>query len=83
MKAQHIQYANVHQRRATQIRSLRQNRADEQSAVRRAVDSKPVFSGVVVVDQPLGGGDEVVENVLLIRFAARLVPLATVLATAA
>ena len=39
--------------------------------------------GVLVGDEPLGGGDEVVEDVLLLELRARLVPGLAVFAAAA
>ena len=62
---------------------LRHDRADQQSAVAAALDGQFVGPGVFVFDQPLGGGDEIVEDVLLLQFRAGLVPCLAIFAAAA
>ena len=58
-------------------------RADEQAAVAAAADGELVGTGVFLGDQPFGGGDEIVEHVLLLCLRAGLVPLVAILAAAA
>ena len=81
--AQHIHHAHGGNRRAEQLGSLGHRRADQQAAVAAAPDSQPVRGCVTVVDQPLGRGQEIVEDVLLVRLHPGLVPAASVLAAPA
>ena len=55
----------------------------EQAAVRAALDRQVLGRGPALLDQPLGRGDEVVEDVLLLAEHAGLVPVLAVLAAAA
>ena len=74
IETQHVQHAHLGDRRPEQLRPLRQTRADEQSAVGAAVNRQPVHRSVVPGNEPLGGGDEVVEHGLLVRANALTVP---------
>ena len=74
LEAQHVHHAHGRQASAEQFRPLRHYRADEQPAVAAALDGQFVGSGVFVADEPLGGGDEVVEHILLLQFRAGQVP---------
>src|SRR5262249_44526045 len=57
-------------------------RTRQQSAVRSTCDGKSLGSGVFVVDEPLGGGDKIIEYVLLVLEHSRFVPfLAVFIAT--
>ncbi len=47
------------------------------------MDRELLGAGVVVLDEPLGGGDEVVEDVLFAVFDSLLVPVFAVFAAAA
>ena len=80
--AQHVHHADGRQTCAEQFRTLRHDRADEQPAVAAAANSQPTRRRVAPVDQMLGGGDEVVEHVLLFQSHSGFVPLAAVFATA-
>ncbi len=42
-----------------------------------------LFVGIALTDEPLGGTDEVVEDVLLVHLRTSLVPLLTILAATA
>ena len=66
-----------------QVRALGQAGADQQAAVGAAADGEFGRGRVAIGDQPFGGGDEVVEDVLLVVLLARLVPRLAVLAAAA
>src|SRR5208282_4239157 len=63
--------------------ALRHAGADEQSTVRSSLDGELVPGREFLGDQPLGRGDEVVEDVLLVGTGPGLVPLLAVLAAAA
>ena len=69
--------------RAEEVGPLGQARADEQAAVAAAADRQAGRARVAVGDEPLGGGDEVVEHVLLVGLHPGLVPVLAVLAAAA
>src|SRR5947209_8296916 len=64
------------------IGALVRDCADEQAAVRDAVDGEAFGRRVLVRDEPLGCGDEVVKDVLLAKLRPGLVPLLAVLAAA-
>src|SRR6185295_16990948 len=66
-----------------EVRPLDDHGADEQAAVRGALDRQPLRPRVALPDEPLGGGDEVVEDVLLALQHAGAVPVLAVLAAAA
>ena len=68
---------------AEQIGTLIDHRADQQAAVRSALHRQPCRRRVLVGDQPLGRGDEVVEHVLLLQLGAGVVPRLAVFAAAA
>ena len=70
-------------RRRVQLGSLRQRRADEQSAVRAAGDRELLGRRPAVRDQLLGRGVEVVEDVLLVAEHPVAVPVLALLAAAA
>ena len=71
LEPQHVHHAHRGQAGAEQFRPLGHHGADQQPAVAAAVDGQLVGPGVFVGDQPLGGGDEVVEDVLLLRASCR------------
>ena len=71
VEAQHVHHADGRQAGAEQVGPLRHARADEQAAVAAALDGQLVGLRVLVGDQPLGRGDEVVEDVLLLQLACR------------
>ncbi len=82
-KAEHVHDAHGRQRRAEQFRPLSHARADEQAAVAAARDGELAGLGVMIRDQPLRRGDEIVEHVLFFQYRAGLVPLLAVFAAAA
>ena len=83
MEAQHVHDADRRQTGAVQFRPLRHRRPHQQAAITTALDRQLVTPGVALLDEVLGGGDEVVEDVLLLQLGAGLVPFLTVLAAAA
>ena len=83
VETQHVHDADGGQTGAEQVRPLRHGGADEQTAVAAALDGELVRPRVLVVDEPLRRGDEIVEDVLLAQLGAGLVPLLAVLAAAA
>ena len=81
--AQHVEQWIGADHRPEQLRPLRQGGADQEASVRSPRDREPRRARVLAGDQPLGGGDEVVEDVLLLVEHPRLVPrLAELPATA-
>jgi hypothetical protein len=83
VEAQHIQHADPRDRGAEEIGPLGQTRADEQAAVAAPHNRELRCRRVLLGDQILRRGDEVVEHVLLVRQPARVIPRPPVLATAA
>ena len=66
-----------------QVGPLGQGRPDEQAAVGAAVDGESIAAGETLGDEPVGGGVEVVEDVLLVGPIAGVVPRLAVLDAAA
>src|SRR5439155_106371 len=60
--------------RGEQLRALVGDRAHQQAAIAAAVDGERGRAGNVVLYQPFSGGDEVVEDVLLLQLGAGIVP---------
>ena len=82
VEPEHVHHPDRGERRPEELGLLVQHRADEQPAVRAAGDGEAGRLGDRVVDQELGGGDEVVEDVLLVLQHSRPVPALAVLAAA-
>ena len=82
METEHVHDPHRGERRPEEFGPLVQHGPDEQAAVRAARDGEPGRLGDRVVDQELGGGDEVVEDVLLVLEHARPVPALAVLPAA-
>ena len=83
LDAEHVVDADERDHGPEQLRALRQNSAHEQAAVAAAHDGQLVRVGVLLVDQVLGAGNEVVEDVLLLGEVAGPVPILAELAAAA
>ena len=83
MIPQHVEHAHRRQSGTEKIRSLSDDGAHEEAAVAAALDRQLRRRGVAVGYQPLGRGDEIVENVLFLELGAGHVPLAAVLTTTA
>ena len=66
VEAEHVHDADLRDGDAEEVGALVDDRADQQAAVRPALGGEPGRRGVLVGDQPLGRGDEVVEDVLLL-----------------
>ena len=81
VEAQHVEHADVGDRRTVQLRRLVDARADEEPAVRAAVDGDLALGRESLRDEVLGGPLEVVEAVLLALLGARLVPVLAILGT--
>ena len=75
--------ADLRDRGLEEFGTLVQHGADQESAVRTALDREVFRRGVLVRDEPFGRRDEVVEHVLLHRQHAGLVPLLAELAATA
>ena len=81
--AQHIEQRIAAPDGAEEIGALGHGRAHEQAAVGAAADGEVLGRGVVVGDEVFGGGDEVVEDVLLVLEHGGLVPGLAVFVAAA
>src|ERR1700730_14806641 len=62
---------------------LGEDRAHEQAAIAAALDSELVSVGIFVIDQVARAGSKIVEDILLFRQIASLVPGLAVFAAAA
>ncbi len=82
VEAQHVHDAHLRYGNPEELRTLVHHRAHQQTAVRSALNRQPRRRGVLLVDEPLGRGDKVVEDVLLLELHPLLVPLFAVFATA-
>ena len=83
LEAQHVHDAHLRDPDAKELRALIHHGADEQPAVRSALDRQLRRRRVLLRDQPLGSRDEVVEYVLLACLHALLMPRFSILAAAA
>src|SRR5215510_4732570 len=83
VEAQHVHHAHGRQRNFEKLGPLVQHRADQQPAVRPDLNRQFLRRRVFVGDQPFGGGDEIVEDVLFFQLHPGLVPLLAVFAAAA
>ena len=83
MEAQHVHHTGLLDDHFEQLRPLVRDGAHEQAAVGAALNRQPFGRRVLVRDQILPGGNEVVEHILLLQLRARLVPGLAVLAAAA
>ena len=81
--AQHVEHAHAAEHGAAEIGALDGDRRGQQTAVGAPVDGQLFAAGVPGGNQPLGGGDEVVEDVLLVAEHARLVPCVAIFIAAA
>src|ERR1017187_3328001 len=73
--ADHVEQREAADHRAEQLGALGESRAHQQAAVRCALNGDPFGFGVVVGDEPTGGADEIVEDVLLLLEHPPVVPL--------
>lgn len=81
--AEHVHDAHLRDADLKEFGPLRHACPDEQSAIAAAHDGKMGRVGVAVGDEPLGGGYEIIEDILLAHLGPRLMPLLPVLAAAA
>ena len=81
--ADHVEQRHLADHGAEEVGTLRDHGAHEQAAVGAALDGEVLLVGVLFGDQLLGGGDEVVEDVLLLVEHAGAVPVLAELAAAA
>ena len=81
--AHHVEQRIGADDRPEQVGPLVRDRADEEAAVAAAADGEVLRARVAGLDQVLGRGDEVVEDVLLVGEHPGLVPLLAELAAAA
>ena len=82
-EADHVEQRHGAQHGPAQVRPLGQGHADEQPAVRPAEDGQALAAGQPGVDEVVGGGVEVVEDVLLVAARSGDVPRLAVLVAAA
>jgi hypothetical protein len=82
-EAHHVQQWHATPHGAAQVGALRHRHTDEQPAVGAAEHGEAVTRGEVAGDEPVGGGVEVVEDVLLALAAPGVVPLVALLEAAA
>ena len=80
--AEHVEERELHQRGPEQLGPLDDCRGRQDSAGATAVGNQALGLGVALGDQPLGGGQEVVDRVLLVAPRARFPPLTAILAAA-
>ena len=80
-EAQHVHDADLRDGDPEELGTLVHDGAHQQTAVRASLNRQPGRRSVLLFDEPLGGGDEVVEDVLLLELHPLLVPLLTVFAT--
>ena len=80
--AQHVHDADCGERGAEEVRTLIQSCSDQETPVAAPLDRQLLGRGVALADQVLGGGDEVVEDVLLLELGTGSVPALAVLAAA-
>ena len=83
MEADHVQQGHGADHRLEQVGTLGHRGTHEQPAIRAAPDHHSLGRGDLRRDEPLGRGDEVVEDVLLVAQHAGLVPGLAQLAAAA
>lgn len=83
LKSEHVHNPDGGETSAKEVGTLIHTSADEETAVATASDGE--FGGfcVTVFDQPFGGGNEVVKDVLFAEFGAGFVPSLAVFAAAA
>src|SRR3712207_3615500 len=81
--AEHIHYPHLRNRHTEEVGALRHAGSYQQSAVRTAYNGYSLFVRIFIVDQVFGGGDEVVEYILLLHLRAGDVPFFAILASAA
>ena len=82
-EAHQVQVRETAEHRAEEIRPLRERARHQQPAVARSGDRQPSRIRDAVFDEPLGGGEEVVEDLLLVPEHPGAVPLLPVLSAAA
>src|SRR5258708_17615955 len=82
VKAQHVHHPNFRQSDPEEIRSLGEARANQKAAIAAAANRQLRSRSVLVGDEPFGGANEIIEDILLFESCSRLVPLFAVLATA-
>jgi len=79
----HVQQRHLGDAGGEEVRPLGHGRADEQAAIGAAENGELLRPRVPFSDQPLGGGDEIIENVLFLLQHAGAVPVFPLLAAAA
>ena len=81
MVADHVEERHLADGGPEERGPLRHRRAHEEAAVAAAHDGEAVARRVPLLDQEVGGGEEIVEHVLLVREHALAMPVLTVLAS--
>jgi hypothetical protein len=82
VEAQHVHHAHGRQRHFEKLGPLVHHRADQQPAVRPALNRQFFRRRVFIGDQPFCGGDEIVEDVLFFQLRPGFVPFFAVFAAA-
>ena len=80
--AQHVDNRHPAQHRSEQVRALHHAGGHQQPAVAAALYSQFQCAGVFVFNQPLGRGDKIIEDILLILQHPGPVPLFAILVAA-
>src|SRR5258706_13915637 len=83
VETQHVHHACLFHDCPKQFRALIRPGTHQQAAIRSTMDCQLTRGGVLLRDQILGRGDEVVKNVLFLELRSRFMPLLAILATAA
>ena len=83
MVAHHVHHAHLRHGCCKEVGTLVDGSTHEESAIRASVASQVLWRSVFFFDKPLGCGDEVVEDVLLLHLCAGFVPLLAILRAAA
>src|SRR6185369_16933752 len=83
MEAEHVHHADLGQCSPKEVWSLCHARSYEQAAIGTSLDGKLGRRSVIVLLEPLCGGDEIVEHILLVLLGPREVPFFAVFAATA
>ena len=80
VEAQHVHDADMRQTHTEKLRSLGHACTHKKPAVAAAADGELGGGSVLVLDEPFSRRDEIIEHVLLVLQATRIVPLGAILA---
>ena len=83
LEAQHVHDSDGGETGSVEIGALGETGSDEEAAVGAPCNGEARAGGEFFCDEVFGAGNEVIEDILLLRFHTSLVPFLTVFATAA